>query len=134
MNIDTPLYVISVGRVRQSGEKGELEMVMRVDEAGNNQKATEVDYRIIRYRGTPIRGIAQYAAYLCAHHLYGNLRTFPRSDGATRSAKYYVILLEFFRRVWFTILQLRPSWRCKCENGRVHAGSAAQRPTAVWPT
>jgi hypothetical protein len=69
MDIDAPLDVIVVGRVRQSGEKGELEMIMRVDEARKNQKATEINYRVIRNRGVPIRGIAQYAAYVCVHDL-----------------------------------------------------------------
>ena len=64
MNINAPLDVILVGRVRQSGEKGELEMIMRVDEARKNQKAIEINHRAVLRRGMSIGGITWDAAYV----------------------------------------------------------------------
>jgi hypothetical protein len=43
MNILSPVDVIAIGRIGQPGEKRKLQMVVRIDESGQNEEAGEVD-------------------------------------------------------------------------------------------
>ena len=96
VDVLSPIDVVAIGRISQAGEKRILEMVVRVDEAGQNQEPGKINRRV-GARPRPRRRTTEDADYLTFCDPYGSACGFLWIDRASRSVNRDFLTVHVFR-------------------------------------
>jgi|SRR5580698_4646221 hypothetical protein len=108
MYIVAPLDVIPIGWTPQPGEKCKLQMIVRIHQAGQKQKPTEVDLFAVRLSARRTRKGVHNARDAVTGDMYQCMRGFLRPESATNSVNYLPVMPLFIQE---STLRGQPSSR-----------------------